>query len=199
MNTKQFIMTNVISKLKGTVKNWWVFLIVGVLLIIASIWIFRTPIESFINLALIFSVLILISGVFSIIFAFTNKDKIENWGLYLVGGILDVVVGFILLSYPGITLVVFSLFIGFWLMFRGFNTISTSLELKKEGVMNWGWILLFGVLITIFAFMSIVNPLIGASYLVFTLAFSIFLLGIANIFLSLQLRKVKSAVKDING
>ena len=199
MNTKQFIMTNVISKLKGTVKNWWVFLIVGVLLIIASIWIFRTPIESFINLALIFSVLILISGVFSIIFAFTNKDKIENWGLYLVGGILDVVVGFILLSYPGITLVVFSLFIGFWLMFRGFNTISTSLELKKEGVMNWGWILLFGVLITIFAFMSIVNPLIGASYLVFTLAFAIFLLGIANIFLSLQLRKVKSAVKDING
>ena len=192
-------MTNVISKLKGTVKNWWVFLIVGVLLIIASIWIFRTPIESFINLALIFSILILISGVFSIIFAFTNKDKIENWGLYLVGGILDVVVGFILLSYPGITLVVFSLFIGFWLMFRGFNTISTSLELKKEGVMNWGWILSFGVLITIFAFMSIVNPLIGASYLVFTLAFSIFLLGIANIFLSLQLRKVKSAVKDING
>ena len=199
MNIKQFIMTNVISKIKGSVKNWWVFFIVGILLIIGSIWIFRTPVESFINLAQIFSILILISGVFSIIFAFTNKDKIENWGLYLVGGILDVVVGFILLSYPGITLVVFSLFIGFWLMFRGFNTISTSLELKKEGVNDWGWILLLGVLITIFAFMSIVNPLIGASYLVFTLALAIFLLGIANIFLSIKLRKIKTTVKDITG
>ncbi len=192
-------MTNVISKIKGTVKNWWVFFIVGILLIIGSIWIFKTPVESFINLALIFSILILISGVFSIVFALTNKEKIENWGLYLVGGILDVVVGFILLSYPGITLVVFSLFIGFWLMFRGFNTISTSLELKKEGVMDWGWILLLGVLITIFAFMSIVNPLIGASYLVFTLAIAIFLLGIANIFLSLQLRKIKVAAENITG
>ena len=192
-------MTNVISKLKGTVKNWWVFLIVGILLIIGSIWIFRTPIESFISLAVIFSILILISGVFSIIFAFTNKEKIENWGLYLIGGILDVIVGFILLSYPGITILVFSLFIGFWLMFRGFNTISTSLELKKEGAMNWGWILLLGALIIILAFMSIVNPLIGAGYLVFTLALSIFLLGVANIFLSLQLRKIKSAVKDATG
>ena len=42
-------MANVISKIKGTVKNWWVFLIVGILLIIGSVWIFRTPIESFIN------------------------------------------------------------------------------------------------------------------------------------------------------
>ena len=121
----------------------------------------------------------------------------DNWGAYLVGGILDVVVGFILLSYPGITLVVFSLFIGFWLMFRGFSTISTSLALKKEGATDWIWILLLGILVIIFALMSIVNPLIGASYLVFTLAFAIFLLGIANIFLSLQLRKVKTAADKI--
>ena len=190
-------MTNVISKIKGTVKHWWVFLIIGILLLIGSIWIFRTPTESFINLAQIFSILILISGVFSIIFALTNKEKMDNWGAYLVGGILDVVVGFILLSYPGITLVVFSLFIGFWLMFRGFSTISTSLELKKEGATDWIWILLLGILVIIFALMSIVNPLIGASYLVFTLAFAIFLLGIANIFLSLQLRKVKTAADKI--
>ena len=190
-------MTNVISKIKGTVKHWWVFLIIGILLLIGSIWIFRTPTESFINLAQIFSILILISGVFSIIFALTNKEKMDNWGAYLVGGILDVVVGFILLSYPGITLVVFSLFIGFWLMFRGFSTISTSLALKKEGATDWIWILLLGILVIIFALMSIVNPLIGASYLVFTLAFAIFLLGIANIFLSLQLRKVKTAADKI--
>jgi len=190
-------MTNVISKLKGSVKNWWVFLIVGILLIIGSIWIFRTPISSFINLAMIFSTLILVSGVFSIIFAFTNKEDIDNWGLYLVGGILDVLVGIILLSYPGITIVVLSLFIGFWLLFRGFNTISTALKLKKEGATDWGWILVFGILVTIFAFMSIVHPLIGASYLIFTLSFSILLLGVANIFLGLQLRKVKTTAENI--
>ena len=45
--------------------------------------------------------------------------------------------------------------------------------------------------------MSIVNPLIGASYLVYTLALSILLLGIVNIFLGLQLKKVKNKVGDL--
>ena len=39
-----------------------------------------------------------------------------------------------------------------------------------------GWILFFGILVTIFAFMAIVNPLIGASYLVYTLALALLFL-----------------------
>jgi uncharacterized membrane protein HdeD (DUF308 family) len=190
-------MSNIISKVSNSVKNWWIFLIIGVLLIFGAVWMFKTPVESFVSLALLFSTLILISGVLSIIFALANRADIDNWGLYLAGGILDFVIGFILLKYPGLTLVLFSMFIGFWLLFRGFNTISVSLKLKKDGGENWTWILFFGALIVMFAFMSIVNPLIGASYLVYTLALSILLLGIANIFLGMQLKKVKGAVGEV--
>jgi uncharacterized membrane protein HdeD (DUF308 family) len=190
-------MSNIISKVTHSVKNWWVFLIVGILLIFGAIWMFRTPIASFVSLALLFSTLILISGLLTIFFVFANKDDIDNWGIYLVSGVLDVIVGFILLKYPGMTLVLFSMFIGFWLLFRGFSTLSASFKLKKEGTDNWMWILFFGILIVIFAFMSIVNPLIGASYLVYTLALAILILGIANIFLGLQLKKVKDTVEDV--
>ncbi len=189
-------MSNIISKVTSSVKNWWVFLIIGAMLVFGAIWIFKTPVESFVSLALLFSTLILISGVLSIIFALANKEDIDNWGLYLAGGILDFVIGFILLKYPGLTLVLFSMFISFWLLFKGFNAISVSFKLKKEGEPNWTWILFFGILIVIFALMSIVNPLIGASYLVYTLALSILLLGIVNIFLGLQLRKVKNRVVE---
>ncbi len=190
-------MSNAISAITGTIKNWWVFLIIGILLLIASYYMFTTPVESFIGLAGLFSAFILVSGLFTVFFALTNKDDIENFGLFLAGGILDVIVGFILLKYPGITLVLFSLFIGFWLLFRGFNTISISFNIKKEGDSNWFWILLFGILIVIFAFMAIINPLIGASYLVITLALAFMFAGIANVFLSLRLRKIKSKVKDV--
>jgi len=190
-------MSNAISAIAGTVKNWWVFLIIGILLLIGSYYMFTTPVESFIGLAGLFSALILVSGLFRVFFALTNKDDIENFGLYLAGGVLDVIVGFILLKYPGMTLVLFSLFIGFWLLFRGFNIISISFQVKKQEDSNWFWILLFGILVVIFAFMAIVNPLIGASYLVITLALAIMFAGIANIFLALRLRKVKSKVKDV--
>ena len=190
-------MSNAISAITGTIKNWWVFLIIGILLLIGSYYMFSTPVESFIGLAGLFSALILVSGLFRVFIALTNKDDIENFGLYLAGGVLDVIVGFILLKYPGITLVLFSFFIGFWLLFRGFNTISISFQVKKLEDSNWGWILLFGILVVIFAFMAIINPLIGASYLVITLALAIMFAGIANIFLAVRLRKVKSKVQDV--
>ena len=183
-------MTNIISEFKGTAKNWWVFIITGILFIIGSIWIFKTPVESFVGLASFFSILILISGIFGIIFAFTN----EHWGWYLISGILNVIIGIILLSYPGMTVVLFSLFIGFWLMVSGFNTIGTSMDLKKEGADNWGWILFFGILITLFSIMAIMNPVLGAGYLVYTLAISLFLLGIANFSFAMELKKIKNLV-----
>lgn len=190
-------MSNAISAITGTIKNWWVFLIIGILLLIGSYYMFSTPVESFVGLAGLFSALILVSGLFRIFFALTNKDDIENFGLYLAGGVLDVIVGFLLLKYPGITIVLFSLFIGFWLLFRGFNVISISFQVKRLGDTDWFWILLFGILVVIFAFMAIINPLIGASYLVITLALAIMFAGIANIFLALRLKKVKSKVQDV--
>lgn len=190
-------MSNAISAITSTIKNWWVFLIIGILLLIGSYYMFSTPVESFVGLAGLFSALILVSGLFRIFFALTNKDDIENFGLYLAGGVLDVIVGFLLLKYPGITIVLFSLFIGFWLLFRGFNVISISFQVKRLGDTDWFWILLFGILVVIFAFMAIINPLIGASYLVITLALAIMFAGIANIFLALRLKKVKSKVQDV--
>lgn len=74
--------------------------------------------------------------------------------------------------------------------------ISVSFKIKADGDEGWGWILAFGILIVIFAMMSIINPLIGASYLVYTLAFTLVLFGIANIALALKMRKLKINVKE---
>jgi uncharacterized membrane protein HdeD (DUF308 family) len=189
-------MDKIISTAKGSVKNWWIFLIIGVLLLGGAIYMFSKPLESLIGLTGFFSFLILASGILAIIFAIVNKEDIDNWGLHLAGGILDILIGFILLKYPQISVVLISLFVGFWLMFRGVNTISTAFKLKKEGADNWIWILIMGIIISFFAFLSIINPLVGASYLVYTLALSILFLGIANIFIALKLKNVKGNFKD---
>ena len=190
-------MSNAISKLSGAIKNWWVFLIIGVLLLIGSFWMFSSPVEAFVGLAGFFSALIFISGLFTVFFAFTNREDIDNFGLYLAGGVLDIIMGFILLKYPGLTIVLFSLFVGFWLLFRGIGTISIAFKIKKEEDSNWGWILFFGILTALFALLAIINPLIGASYLVYTLALALLFLGIANIYLALRLKKVKSGISDV--
>ena len=190
-------MTNVISRVVSSVKNWWVLLIMGILMVLGAIWMFKTPIGSFAGIVLFFSFLILISGVLSVFFALSNKDDLDNWGIYLAGGILDIVVGFILLKHPAKAIVIFSVFIGLWLLFRGVSAISTSFKLKKDGIENWGWIFVFGVFTTIFALMAVLyEPLLGGAYLAYMLAFSFLLLGIVYIFISLQLKKVKSKIGE---
>ncbi|MCK5678390.1 MAG: DUF308 domain-containing protein [Flavobacteriaceae bacterium] len=189
-------MSNLISKVSGTVKNWWVLLIIGILLIIGAVWMFKAPAESFLSLVTFLSTLILISGILTVFFAFANKDKIDNWGVFLAGGILDILIGFIFLKFPGVTIVLFAMFVGFWLLFKGANIISSSFDLKREGESNWWWVLIMGILTVVFAVMAIANPILGVGYVVYTLAFAFLLLGIANIFLSFQLKKVKSRVGD---
>ena len=193
---KFMMMNNLVSVAKGSVKNWWIFLLIGTLLLGGAIYMFSKPLESLIGLSGFFSFLILASGVLAIVFAIVNKDDIDNWGLHLAGGILDILIGFILLKYPQISVVLISLFVGFWLMFRGVNTVSTAFKLKKEGADNWIWILIMGIIISLFAFLSIVNPLIGASYLIYTLALSMLFLGLANIFIALKLENIKGGLKD---
>jgi len=193
-------MENAISRVAHSVKNWWVLLIMGILMIIGAIWMFKTPIGSFAGIVIFFSMLILFSGVLSVFFAFSNKDDLDNWGLYLAGGILDVVVGVILLKHPAKAVVIFSVFIGLWLLFRGVSSINAAFKLKKDGVENWGWILVFGIFTTIFALMAVLyQPLLGGAYLAYMLAFGFLLLGIVYVFISLQLRNVKSRIVDTKG
>ncbi len=193
-------MTDAISRVAHSVKNWWVLLIMGILMITGAIWMFKTPIGSFAGIVLFFSMLILISGFLSVFFALSNKDDLDNWGIYLTGGILDVVVGVILLKHPAKAIIIFSVFIGLWLLFRGVSAISSSFKLKKDGVENWGWILAFGIFTTIFALMAVLyQPLLGGAYLAYMLAFAFLLLGIVYVFISLQLKKVKSRIVDTKG
>jgi len=105
-------MSNAISAISGTIKNWWVFLIIGILLLVASYYMFSTPVESFVGLAGLFSALIFVSGLLGVFFALTNKDEIDNFRPYLAGWVFDGIVRFILLKYSAITLLVLSLNVG---------------------------------------------------------------------------------------
>jgi len=52
-------MSTIVQKAASSVKNWWIYLIIGVFLILSSIYIFMTPLASFVSLALVFSIMML--------------------------------------------------------------------------------------------------------------------------------------------
>jgi len=176
--------------LESQIKHWWISLLLGILFVAMGIWVIMTPIASYLTLSIFFSAVIFTSGVFGVFFSIANKEHMKGWGWHLIGSILDLVIGTILLIYPSLSMVVLPFVVGFWFMFSGFATIGVSGEFKSMGWKQSGWGIAFGVLMILFSFLLIINPLIGAVTVVYMTSMAFFTLGFFRIYLSFQLKKI---------
>ena len=188
-------MTNVISKTVSTIKHWWLFLILGLLLLVGGIWIAFTPAAGFIALVALFIGLLLVSGIFFIIFSISNQKELSGWGWYLAGGILEFLIGIFLWSRPDIAMGVLTVVVGLWILFRGISIIAISTDLKGMDVKGWGWLMTLGILMTILSFMMILDIKFGAKTVVFFTAIALIFMGIAYTILSFKLKKIKSKLQ----
>ncbi len=186
----------IVKSVREKVKNWWLSLILGICYIAFAIWVFVTPLESYLALSILFSVFMFVSGLFEIVFAISNHKHLEGWGWTLTAGILDFLFGILLILYPGLSMSILPLFIAFWLMFKGISAIGVSIDLKSYGVKNWGWILFLGIVVVLFAFLIVAEPIVGGLSLVYTTGFCLLFAGIFRIMLSMKLKKLNKIIID---
>ncbi len=181
-----------------TINNWYLPLLVGIVLIAVGIWTFMNPEDSYVALALIFSLSFVIMGLFESIFSITNRDIIDNWGWHLVLGLITLAVGILMLIRPEISQATLPFYIGFVVLFRSIWAIGVAIDMRSYRILSWGNVMLMGVLGSLLGFILIWNPLFaGLSAVVFTgLAFIVG--GILHIMMSLKLKKLHDAPKRIS-
>lgn len=185
-------MENYFKTIRTAVKQWYLPLIVGILLVILGFYVLATPLTSYLALSFVFSISFLFSGLMEIIFALNNKNDIEGWGWYLAGGILNTLFGLLLLSNPAISLATLPFVIGFFVMFKSVQYLSFALDLKQYGIKNWVWILVFSILGMIFSFILLWNPVFAGLTIVIWTGMAIISAGLASCILSFQLKKLKN-------
>jgi uncharacterized membrane protein HdeD (DUF308 family) len=184
---------SLLSTINTQLKNWWLFLLKGLVFLAAGIYIFSQPLAGYVSLSILFSIVILASGFSQIFFASMNSGM-KGWGWTLVSGIIDVVIGTYLLSYPLVTMATLPLFLGFWLVFRSFFLMGISFELKSYGIAAWGWVLAGGVLLLLAALYIINNPVAGVASIVAISATAFIIGGIMEIMLAFKIKEVGHAV-----
>lgn len=174
--------------LKLLKKNWWLLTIKGVLLIIFALFAFFNPGASAATIAMWFALLIIIDGLASTITAIGSwKEREDKW-LFLAEGLIGLVFGVILFLTPGVTLLIVSLFIGFWFVFVGVSRIAKAIQLRKE-IEGEGWMILGGLISVIFGLLIFARPLLGIGSLMYLIGFFALLIGILLIVVSLKIRK----------
>ncbi|WP_424243963.1 uncharacterized membrane protein HdeD (DUF308 family) [Elusimicrobium posterum] len=138
------------------------FIISGIIYCLAGLLVMFYPLATMITIAVILGVTILLSGIGYTASYFADRSIINHSGWVLAAGLLDIVVGIILLLNIKGTIIAIPFLLGLWALFASISRISASFSLQALGIKKWWWMLLGGIIGAIFAFLIIFYPVFGA-------------------------------------
>jgi uncharacterized membrane protein HdeD (DUF308 family) len=112
------------------VRGWrWLHLLFGIAGILAGIMCFVWPRQTFITLAVILAWYLLFDGTFQIVAAFTTRHTHEFWWMFLIMGVLEVLIAFWAIGYPGRSVVLLVIWVGATALAKGFTQIVRGFAL----------------------------------------------------------------------
>lgn len=177
---------NTTEKIKGKGQILWATLLKGILLIVLGIWMLTMPRESFEAMAFVIGLIVLLGGVGETLFSYRIRRQHGEWGWNFSGGLIDIIIGIILMVSPMTILVVIAIFVSFWLILFSILLIRKSITMKQLGRSNWTINLIFGVVLLLLAVALIWHPQAVGLTMVFWLAFAFLSLGVFRIILAFQ-------------
>ena len=182
---------NLTKMASRAVMHWWLFLVAGVLCLVTGIVVFVFPLESYVTLSIIFGVLMLVVGAAKLIAAATSGNYFLMKGYVIIGGLLDLILGLFLCIYPGVTLVMLPIMMGFWMLYNSFMLFSFSDDLGTLQVPGGGLITTGGILLLILSVLVLVNPFgAGIATVVVLAGIGLIVFGILLISLSMKLKEI---------
>jgi len=186
-----------IKKLGNAVKNWWLLLIIGIISVICGISVFATPASGVATMAIILTINLIAGGIGSIAYVISNRENIPSWGWSLIPGILTLIAGIILACNPAGALVFIVYIFAVGALAKSISTICQAISLSKIEGSKWGWTLVLGILGLLCSFYLFAHPLFTGLYVGIMVGVALLFMGIQSIIVSIQLSKVKGAVKDL--
>ena len=161
---------NLTAKVGRVIKHWWLMMLAGILCIAAGVVVFVFPMESYMTLAVLFGILMVIVGAAQLVIASTSGNYLAMKGYMIAGGVLDLFLGIFLCIYPAVTAVLLPIMLGIWLMYHSFMMIAFGGDLETFKLNGSGWVVFGGILLLILSILVLVNPFSAgiATVIVFT-------------------------------
>lgn len=182
--------------MKNLNKISWMHILRGVLFVIVAILIFRQPLASAVALTATIGLLVTIAGVIFIAGSIRYRKLYKKWKWTLAFGVIDVILGLLLLFKPAITTPLLVMFIGSWTIAIGMLEVFLSFNVKQFGFKKWWTLLLIGLLSLVFGTIIIVRPVIGAISISFFMGMQFLLYGSFLIYRGLKVDE-KEPVKSV--
>lgn len=130
----------------GTTRYWWAVLIVGILLVLFGFVFLFWPIVGSVVASQIFGWLCVCAGIISLCVS-AGRNRPRGWAWWLVGGIINMFIGFMLIGNLLLSLSVFPIFVAIMFLYWGISAIFSSFSITNQK--GWWLYLINGILLTI--------------------------------------------------
>ncbi|HEY0877120.1 MAG TPA: HdeD family acid-resistance protein [Zeimonas sp.] len=152
----------------------------GVLLIIAGVLALLMPAVAALATALVFGWLMLLSGVFEIVYAFQTRHR-DGFGWRLASGILTLLLGVAIVFLPVAGIASLALLVGAFLFAAG--VARTALAFRLRPLKGWGWVLFDGLLSIVVAILVAIGwPASSIGLIGFLTGFTLIFTGLWRLF-----------------
>ena len=182
---------NLTKQAARAVQHWWLMLIAGILCIAAGIAVFAFPLESYVVLSILIGIIMVVLGAAKLIAASSSGKYIMMRGYVIVGGVLDLFLGLFLCIYPGVTVALLPIMLGFWLLYNSFVLLGFSGDFDVFGISGGGMLVAGGIIMLILSILVLVNPFgAGIATVVFMAGAGLIVFGILLCSLSVKLKGI---------
>ena len=117
----------------------WESFLVSIFLFLASWLSFREPVSTIVSLGIVYGIIAIIRGFFSIRFyrTFRRLFDLHPWPIILIG-IIELLFGFYLVFNPEINIAIFPIMFAVWILMDSMRSILFAFRLRKYRK-SWFW------------------------------------------------------------
>lgn len=174
--------------LRVLAQHWWIVVLRGIFAVLFGIGAIIWPGLTVTVLVILFGAYSLVDGIFMLIAGIRGGAGVHR--LPLIGqGILSIVLGILVLAWPGLTALALLYFIAVWAIIIGIIQIVSAVQLRKEIANEW-FLGIAGAISVLFGLICFIRPLSGALAVIWLIGIYAILFGIVLIVLGFRLRSM---------
>ena len=172
-------------------KHWWLVTLKGLIFIFLGIYILKYPVSGMLGLIIYGGVCLILSGIIIDIFAITTHRINHNWRWQIAEGLLDILLGIILLSNAGLTALTLPYVFAFFGILTGIFWVFEALYFRHHQYKAWGVALFAGLLSIAIGIVIILHPVIALLTIFGFIGLMFIIQGFFLALFSLEISRVK--------
>jgi uncharacterized membrane protein HdeD (DUF308 family) len=170
-------------------RNWWIFLIRGLIAILFGIAAIVWPELTLGTLILLFGFYAIFDGIVAIWDGITNRDDRDHrWASVLIG-VAGILAGLLVIFLPGLSAIALMFLIAAWMIVIGVLEIASAIRLRQVIANEW-FLIASGLLSVLLGLVFMIFPGSGAVALVTVIGIYAILFGILLIVFSFRVRSL---------